>query len=109
MSWLKRHTVTAAVISLLLAGALWLFYPGVPARWVFLGLGAALLLLSLALNAGEARSAMGTRTARYGAGAAVMALLALGIVVAANAGSDYLFVPDGNTDTVKAAVVSLPI
>ena len=30
-----------------------------------------------------------------------------GIVVAANPGSDYLFVPDGNTNTVKAAVVSL--
>src|SRR6266852_118790 len=30
-----------------------------------------------------------------------------GIVVAANAGSDYLFVPDGNVDTVKAAVASL--
>jgi len=29
------------------------------------------------------------------------------VVVAANAGSDYLFVPDGNIDTVKAAVVSL--
>ena len=29
------------------------------------------------------------------------------IVVAANAGSDYLFVPDGNADTVKAAVASL--
>src|SRR6267142_2177668 len=29
------------------------------------------------------------------------------IVVAANAGSDYLFVPDGNIDTVKAAVASL--
>ena len=29
------------------------------------------------------------------------------IVVAANAGSDYLFVPDGNIETVKAAVVSL--
>jgi hypothetical protein len=28
-------------------------------------------------------------------------------VVAANAGSDYLFVPDGNIETVKAAVVSL--
>jgi len=28
-------------------------------------------------------------------------------VVAANAGSDYLFVPDRNSDTVKAAVVSL--
>jgi hypothetical protein len=29
------------------------------------------------------------------------------IVVAANAGSDYLFVPDGNIEAVKAAVVSL--
>lgn len=29
------------------------------------------------------------------------------VVVAANAGSDYLFVPDGNPDIVKAAVVSL--
>ena len=29
------------------------------------------------------------------------------VVVAANAGSDYLFVPDGNIDTVRAAVVSL--
>lgn len=30
-----------------------------------------------------------------------------GIVVAANAGSDYLFVPDGDPNTVKGAVVSL--
>jgi arylsulfatase A-like enzyme len=30
-----------------------------------------------------------------------------GIVVAANAGSDYLFIPDGDANTVKAAVVSL--
>src|SRR6266487_3239415 len=30
-----------------------------------------------------------------------------GIVVAANAGSDYLFVPDGDANTIKAAVVSL--
>jgi arylsulfatase A-like enzyme len=29
------------------------------------------------------------------------------VVVAANAGSDYLFVPDGNPDTVKAAVISM--
>jgi ABC-type uncharacterized transport system involved in gliding motility auxiliary subunit len=85
MSWLKRHTLTAAIVCLLIAFALWHFYPGVPAQWVFLGLGGALLLLSLAFNAGEARTAMGTRTARYGAGAAVMAVLALGIVVAANA------------------------
>src|SRR5258707_10726179 len=85
MSVLKRHALTAAVVCLLVAFALWSFYPGVPAQWVFLGLGVVLLLLSLALNTGEARSAMGTRTARYGAGAAVMVLLALGIVVAANA------------------------
>src|SRR6266496_2373575 len=30
-----------------------------------------------------------------------------GIVVAANAGSDYLFVPDGDANRIKAAVVSL--
>src|SRR5258707_5843111 len=85
MSVLKRHALTAAVVCLLVAFALWSFYPGVPGQWVFLGLGGTFLLLSLALNTGEARSAMGTRTARYGAGAAVMVLLALGIVVAANA------------------------
>jgi ABC-type uncharacterized transport system involved in gliding motility auxiliary subunit len=85
MSLIKRHTVSAAAACLLVAAALWLFYPGVPAQWVFLGLGVALLLLALALNARAARSAMGTRTARYGAGAAVLALLALGVVVAANA------------------------
>jgi hypothetical protein len=32
MSWLKRHTLTAAVVSLLIAFALWHFYPGVPAQ-----------------------------------------------------------------------------
>jgi arylsulfatase A-like enzyme len=35
------------------------------------------------------------------------ALPAGSLVVAANAGSDYLFVPDGSRDTVKAAVTSL--
>ncbi len=83
-SLLKRQAITGAVVCLLVAVALWFFFP-LPAQWVFLGLGVLLLLLSLVLNAGEARTAMGTRTARYGAGAAVMVLLALGIVVAANA------------------------
>jgi len=82
---IKRQSVTAAVVCLLVAAALALFYPGVPARWVFLGLGVFFLLLSLVLNAREARTAMGTRTVRYGTGAAIMAILALGIVVAANA------------------------
>ena len=85
MSWLKRQALGGAAICLLVAAALALFYPGVPARWVFLGLGVVLLLLALVLNAREARRAVSTRTARYGASAAVMALLALGIVVAANA------------------------
>ncbi|HTI56367.1 MAG TPA: GldG family protein [Verrucomicrobiae bacterium] len=83
-SLLKRQAVTGAVICLLIAAALRYLYP-LPVQWVFLGLGVLLLLLSLVLNAREARAAMGTRTARYGTGAAVMALLALGIVVAANA------------------------
>jgi ABC-type uncharacterized transport system involved in gliding motility auxiliary subunit len=83
-SLLKAHAVTAAVICLLLWAGSEFLYP-LPVRWVFLGLGAAFLLLALILNARETRSAMGTRTARYGTGAAVMALLALGIVVAANA------------------------
>jgi ABC-type uncharacterized transport system involved in gliding motility auxiliary subunit len=85
MSLLKRHTLSAAVVCLLISGALAVFYPGVPARWVFLALGGALLLLSVALNAGAVYAALTTRTARYGAGAAVMGLLALGVVVAANA------------------------
>ena len=54
MSLLKRHTVTAAAACLLATAALWLFYPAVPARWVFLGVGGALLLLALVLNAREA-------------------------------------------------------
>jgi ABC-type uncharacterized transport system involved in gliding motility auxiliary subunit len=83
-SLLKRQAITGAVVCFLIAAALGFFFP-LPAQWVFLGLGVVLLLLSLVLNAREARTAMGTRTARYGAGAAVMVLLALGIVVAANA------------------------
>jgi hypothetical protein len=83
-SLLKAHAVTAAVLCLVLWAGSEFLYP-LPVKWVFLGLGVAFLLLALTLNARETRSAMGTRTARYGTGAAVMALLALGIVVAANA------------------------
>jgi ABC-type uncharacterized transport system involved in gliding motility auxiliary subunit len=85
MNALKKQALTAGVICLLVGVVFGLFYPGMPARWVLLGLGGALVLLSLVLNVGEARRAMGTRTARYGAGAALLALLALGVVVAANA------------------------
>ena len=70
-SLLKRQAITGAVVCFLVAAALGFFFP-LPAQWVFLGLGVVLLLLSLVLNAREARTAMGTRTARYGAGAALM-------------------------------------
>jgi len=81
---LKRQALNGAVVCLLVGAALALAYP-LPVQWFVLGLGLALLLLSLILNAREARQAMGTRTVRYGTGAAVMVLLALGIVVVANA------------------------
>jgi len=77
MGLIKRHAVSAAVVCLLVAAGLWLFYPGVPARWVFLAAGVAFLLLSLILNAREAQTAMGTRTVRYGTGAAVAHTVAL--------------------------------
>ena len=48
---IKRQAVTAAVVCLLVAAALWIFYPGVPARWVFLGLGVFFLSQALLQNA----------------------------------------------------------
>ena len=45
MNALKRQALSAAVICLLAGIVLGLFYPGVPARWVLLGLGGLLLLL----------------------------------------------------------------
>ena len=67
-SLLKAHAVTAAVLCLVLWAGSEFLYP-LPVKWVFLGLGVAFLLLALTLNARETRSAMGTRTARYGTGA----------------------------------------
>ena len=88
MSLVKRHTLDGCgVCACWWRAALAVFVPGCPRlRWIFLVVaGAVLLLASLALNAGEARGALGRRTTRYGAGAAVMVLLALGVVVVANA------------------------
>ena len=86
MRVLKDYAAAAAVLLLLGAGALVLFVPWLTRlRYALLICGGLLLLLSLVLNAREARGVLARRTTRYGAGVAVMILLALGVVVLANA------------------------
>jgi ABC-type uncharacterized transport system involved in gliding motility auxiliary subunit len=83
---LKRNVAWLGILSLIGAGALALFVPWLTRlRWALVIAGAVLLVASLALNAREARGVLGRRGTRYGAGAAVMILLALGVVVFANA------------------------
>ena len=86
MGLVKRNAAWLAVLCLLGAAGLALFVPWLTRlRWILLGVGAVLLVVSLVLNAREARGVLGRRAARYGAGAAVMVVLALGVVVFANA------------------------
>ena len=86
MSLVKKNVAWLGVLCLLGAGA----WPcscrgsrGSGGSWSVVG--AVLLLASLVLNAREAQGVLGRRGTRYGAGAAVMILLALGVVVFANA------------------------
>jgi ABC-type uncharacterized transport system involved in gliding motility auxiliary subunit len=82
----KDYAAAAAVLLLLGAGALVLFVPWLTRfRYALLICGGLLLLLSLVLNAREAQGVLARRTTRYGAGVAVLILLALGVVVLANA------------------------
>jgi gliding motility-associatede transport system auxiliary component len=68
------------------AGALALFVPWLTRLEYALLIAAGLFfLLALALNGGAVRGLVGRRAARYGAGATVTILLALGAVVFANA------------------------
>ena len=83
---MKRNAGWLGVLCLLGAGALVVFVPWLTRlRWILVIAGAVLLLASLLLNAREAQGVLGRRGTRYGAGAAVMILLALGVVVFANA------------------------
>src|SRR5689334_8636010 len=96
MNLLKRHGTWIGLLCLLLAFMAWQ-WPGLLsgsegytqgvllARGVLVLVGAALVILGFVLNWREARTVLGRRTARYGAGAAAMIILALGIAVAANA------------------------
>ena len=86
MSVVKKNAGWVGALCLLGAGGVALFAPWLTRLWWALIIaGAALLVAAVALHAGEARSVLGRRGARYGTGAAVMILLALGIVVFANA------------------------
>src|SRR5207249_6958726 len=86
MNLLKKNAAWLGLLCLLGAGGVALFVPWLTRlRWALVIAGAALLVLAVALNARETRGVLGRRSARYGAGATVMVVLALGIVVFANA------------------------
>jgi ABC-type uncharacterized transport system involved in gliding motility auxiliary subunit len=86
VSLVKKNVGWLGVLCLLGAGALAVFVPWLTRlRWILAIAGAVLLLVSLLLNAREAQGMLGRRGTRYGTGAAVMILLALGVVVFANA------------------------
>jgi ABC-type uncharacterized transport system involved in gliding motility auxiliary subunit len=86
VSVLKRWVFPAAVVCLVASLAVWRLVPWLTRfRWALLIAGGLLLLVSVVLNAGSLRAASGRRAARYGAGAAVLIVLALGAAVLANA------------------------
>jgi ABC-type uncharacterized transport system involved in gliding motility auxiliary subunit len=86
MSLLQRWAFPAAAACLVASLALWRLVPWLTRlRWALLIAGGLLLLAALVLNAGSLRAASGRRAARYGAGAAVLIVLALGVAVLANA------------------------
>jgi len=86
MNLVRSYAGWLGVLCFLGAGALALFVPRLTRlEYALLIAGGALFLLALIANGGKLRGVAGHRAARYGAGAAVMILLALGIVVLANA------------------------
>ena len=86
MSLLRRWAFPAALVCLVASLAVWRLVPWLTRfRWALLIAGGLLLLTALVLNAGALRAASGRRAARYGAGAAVLIVLALGVAVLANA------------------------
>ena len=83
MSLFTRHAPWLGGLCLVGAAALFLFVPWLERlQWILTAAGAALLLGWLAVHAPDLAR---RRAARYGAGAAVMVLLAVGVVVFANA------------------------
>jgi len=86
MNALRTQAAWLAALCLLGAGALALFVPWLTRlRWALLIAAGVLIVLALIANGGKLRGLLGHRAARYGAGAGVLVLLALGVVVFANA------------------------
>ena len=86
METARRWAFPAGVICLVGALALWRLVPWLMRlQWALVIAGGALVLLALVLNAGALGAFAGRRSARYGAGAAALIVLALGVAVFANA------------------------
>jgi ABC-type uncharacterized transport system involved in gliding motility auxiliary subunit len=86
VNFLKRWGLWGVVICLLGAGGLAVFVPWLTRLRVALLIAAAVLLVvTVALNWREGASLMGRRGTRYGASAALLIVLALGVAVLANA------------------------
>jgi ABC-type uncharacterized transport system involved in gliding motility auxiliary subunit len=86
VSLLKRWGMSATVGCLLAAAALALFVPWlIRLRWALMIAAGVLFIATGAANWREGASLLGRRGTRYGASAALLVVLALGIVVMANA------------------------
>ena len=86
MTFLRGNAAWLGALCLLGAAGVALFVPWLERlRWALLIAGGLLLVLGLVLHGREARDVLGRRSTRYGAGTAVMILLALGVLVFANA------------------------
>lgn len=81
MIFLKRYAVWIGAACLVAGGLVQLSpWQGMPFKWALLVAGSFLLFVALTLNAEELRGLLDRRATRYGAGATVLALLALGVV-----------------------------
>jgi ABC-type uncharacterized transport system involved in gliding motility auxiliary subunit len=86
MNLVRAYVGWLGLLCVLAAGALALFVPWLTRlEYALLIAGGILIVVGLAVNGGQLRAVLGHRATRYGAGAGVMILLALGIAVFANA------------------------
>jgi ABC-type uncharacterized transport system involved in gliding motility auxiliary subunit len=86
MNLARAYVGWLGVLCFVAAGAVALFVPWLTRlEYALLIAGGVLIVLAVVLNGGRLRGLLGRRAARYGAGAAVMVALALGITVFANA------------------------
>src|SRR5499427_8965265 len=86
MNFIKRWGMWGVVVCLLGAAALVLFVPWlIKLRFALLIAAGVLFLVTVAFNWREGASILGRRGTRYGASAALLIVIALGVAVLANA------------------------